>query len=91
MDSENGKVRKKCRVCGDETSVFYNYRGLSCKSCKKFFLRNALKHEVCKLILPKTWTIKTNYSLFKFRVLNVAMSAIVELIKLTDGIVDFVD
>ena len=36
---------KRCRVCGDEQNVFYNYDGLSCKSCKKFFLRNALKGE----------------------------------------------
>lgn len=34
---------KRCRICGDITLVHFNFNGLSCQSCKKFFRRNVDK------------------------------------------------
>ncbi|CAG2109058.1 unnamed protein product [Medioppia subpectinata] len=41
--SVNKCVNKLCEVCGDNKGVGRNFAGITCKSCKEFFRRTALK------------------------------------------------
>ena len=50
---------KICGVCGDQ-ALGYNFKAVTCESCKAFFRRNALKNKVLVLLIYTTAIQKSN-------------------------------